>query len=139
MNLLNEIEKHYGTQQAIDSMVKELNSRLSSELTLYKNNIKSLGKDLENIDLQIENTFKAFSEGLDPDLCNERLSKLKEKRIELNDKLTEQKESQPQPLTIDPQKAHALFKDFRKIYKSGTNEQKRILFKTFYSQNGIRP
>ena len=37
----------------------------------------------------------------------------------------------PQPIEIDPAKAQELFNNLKQIYESGTNEQKRTLFKTY--------
>ena len=130
-NLLNEIERLFGSPDAIDTLIKELNSRINGELAIYNQSIITTDKGLNEVAQQIETTFLAMSKGIDAELCNERLAKLKNQRIELNAKLEQLKKDQPQPLAIDPLKARAFFLDIRNVYNAGTNEQKRTLFKTY--------
>ena len=72
-------------------------------------------------------------------MCNERLSNLKTQRVELADKMEIMKRDQPQPLAIDLKKAHEYFNNLKSIYESGTNEQKRILFKTYIRRMELDP
>jgi len=69
--------------------------------------------------------FLAFTKVLDPDLCNERLSNLKMRRMGLTDKPEQKRKEQPQLLSIDPNKIREYFLNMKKIYESGANEQKR--------------
>ncbi|MCL6611536.1 MAG: recombinase family protein [Peptococcaceae bacterium] len=137
--LLAQIEKVFGTPESIDCLVSELNSKVFNELSTYTKAIAAMEKELENINREIEITFRAFSEGLDPDLCNERLAKLKTQRMEVSHKIDQMKKDQPKPLSIDLRKAHDLFNNFKNIYQSGTNEQKRILFKTYIRHMELDP
>lgn len=106
-NILDQIEKVFGTPQLIDCLVKELNSRVSNEVSTHTQTIAAMEKELKSINQHIEITFRAFSEGLDcSDLCNERLAKLKSQRMEFTEKIDQMKKDQPQPLAIDLKKAH---------------------------------
>lgn len=138
-SLLDKIEKTFGNPEAIDSMVKELNSRIKDELSFYNHVKENIENELNQVEKAIEATFLAFSEGLEPELCNERLIKLKKTRLELQNKLKEIKKGQPQPLAIDPEKARNYFLNLKKIFESGTNEQKRNLFKTYIRRMELDP
>jgi hypothetical protein len=84
-------------------------------------------------------TFKAFSEGLDPELCRDRQEKLKLKRTELLARLENAKKDQPKPIAIDPNKARDMFNNLKQIYEHGTNEQERTLFKTYIRRMVLDP
>lgn len=137
--LLSEIEKVFGKPESIESLVNQLNLRVSNELSNYKQSIDSIQRELSNLDKQIEQTFEAFESGLDPELCKERQVKLKNQRIELTAKLEQLKKDQPQPLVIDPKKAREYFENIKKIFEHGTNEQKRNFFKTYIRSLDLDP
>ncbi|HVJ49632.1 recombinase family protein [Desulfitobacterium sp.] len=137
--LLQQIEENFGEPEVLDSLMSELNSRLNGELESYHKNIKSMEKELNKVEKLIDDTFTAFAKGLDPDLCNERLTKLKAQREELNVKMEKSKKDEPKPLAINTQKAKAMLNDLKKIYENGTNEQKRTLFKTYIRRMQFDP
>lgn len=138
-NLLAEIEKVFGAPEAIDAMISEINSRMQSGTVSYNKGITALEKELKKNNKQIELTFDAFSKGIDADLCNERLTKFKSDRLELTSKLEQLKKDQPHLLTVDPKKAHEYFTNSKRIYESGSNEQRRQLFKTYVRRMELDP
>lgn len=137
--LLKRIEEIFGTTNAIDELVKSLNSRLGEELDSFNMILGSIERELAEVNQQIELTFKAYSQGLDPELCNERLSNLKAKRNKLAICLVDTKKDKPQNLKLDPEKARKYFEDLREVYKTGSNEQKRMLFKTYIKKMVFDP
>lgn len=129
--LLSKIESLFGNADSIDDLVKKLNARVNSEIEIHTNAIAAIEKDIQSVERQIEFTFEAFAKGLDPEICRERIERLKAQRIELVNKLEHLKRQRPIPLTIDPEKAREFFVNIKKVFESGTNEQKRTLYKTY--------
>ena len=62
-NLLQKIEENFGSPDALDSLISELNSHLSSELESYQKSIKSIEKEMKKNEDLIEETFSAFVKG----------------------------------------------------------------------------
>lgn len=137
--LLDEIEINFGTPYAIKSLVAELNKRLSNELNVFNAALERKNKELNGIEKDIEMTFTAFSKGLDPDICNERLLIFKTKRLEAKNIIEGMEKNKPQPVNIDPAKAQELFNNLKQIYDSGSNEQKRTLYKTYIRRMEFDP
>lgn len=137
--LISMIGELFGTPKAIDSMVQKLNSKIDGEAIIYQNTLTSLEKQISVISKGIDATFLAFEKGFDPELCQERLQKQKQKQSELEKKLKEAQANLPIPLSIDPDKARDYFLNLRALFKSGTNEQKRTLFKTYIRQMVMDP
>lgn len=129
--LLAEIESHFGNPDAIDKLINELNSKVEENMNAHNKLVAIKQTELEKVDKQINSTFIAFEKGMDSDLCNERLKKLKINRLEIQIHLDKMKKDQPLQLAIDPQKAYEYFSNLRELFKSGTNEQKRMLYKTY--------
>jgi hypothetical protein len=50
---LEQIETNFGSPEAIESLVKELNSKLNGEITNYESAIRVTEKDLEKVNEQI--------------------------------------------------------------------------------------
>ncbi|MEW6182269.1 MAG: recombinase family protein [Bacillota bacterium] len=129
--LISIIENTFGTPESVENLFKKLNSRIQSNIEIYHKSIASIENELRSIEKKIDFTFEALYGGLDAQICNERIERLKAQRIQLFDKLESLNQKRPVPLTIDPEKAREFFSNTRKVFESGTNEQKRTLFKTY--------
>ncbi len=137
--LLEEIEKVFGTPNAISSLVTDLNNRLNDELKTYDKNLYDKKNELAKIENDIELAFSAYLDGIDKDICNEQLARLKSLRSETSLELEKMESNKPQLITIDLHKVQELFNNLKKIYDSGTNEQKRTLFKTYIRNMELDP
>ena len=137
--LLKIIEEKFGTPGSIETIVNKINSRLNENLKAHNASLENLNKEIETVEKNIELTFFALSEGLDAEICKERLEKYKKNKLELQSKKKDHENNRPQPINIDVQKAKELFSDYKRIYQSGTNEQKRLLFRTYINSMEFDP
>jgi len=108
-------------------------------MNIYKRTLDKRKKELEEIDKKIESTFSAYMDGLDKDICNEQLLKLKTHRTELYNEIRNIESNKPQAITIDLKSVKEHFNNLKTIYDSGSNEQKRTLFKTYIRKMDLDP
>ena len=129
--LINHIKAVFADPTAIEKMVAELNSRVAGETAAHDRTINKIERQLTQVRRQIDRTFQALDEGLDSHLCKERLAQLKDQRQNLMDRLDQARKQKPVPLAIDPAKALGFFRNLKNVFSEGTNEQKRLLYRTY--------
>lgn len=137
--LLKEIEARFADALTIDRLVSQLNTKVRSQIVLHQTTVRSMEKQVADLNNKIDNMFSAYEDGLDPDLCKERLERLKSERTGLLKSVDEARNRTLQPLVLDAQKARDLFFNLKSLYNAGTNEQKRLLFRTYIRRLAFDP
>ncbi|MHB1419391.1 MAG: recombinase family protein [Bacillota bacterium] len=137
--LLDIIEQNFGAVDSVDMLVNEINNKMKNNVVSHKNVINELQKQLDQVNRNIDHTFDAFTSGLDPELCNERLAKFKEARLDLEKKLKDTQKAQPVQVKINAQRVYDLVCNLKELFENATYEQKRVLIRTFIKRLEFDP
>ncbi len=130
--LLERIKETFGTREAAEKIVKNLNEALSDEIAIWAKAKEQLMKTLQYNQLKISNLVRAVSEGFDVATAKEELVRLQDEKADLEKKLNElEVESRSEPRLLTPDDILLMYQRLEDAFTNQPNKDKKKMLRCF--------
>lgn len=138
--LLERIKETFGTREAAENIVKDLNEALSDEIAIWAKAKEKLMRALQHNESKITNLVRAVSEGFDIVVAKEELSRLQEQKADLEKRLNEIKaESQSKPRMLTPDDVLLIYQRLEDAFAKQSNKDKKKMLRCFVRKLEFNP
>lgn len=130
--LLERIKETFGTREAAENIVKDLNEALSDEIAILAKAKEQLMKTLQYNQSRIANLVRAVSEGFDIETAKEELLRLQEEKADLEKRLNDlETESQSKPRMLTPDDVLLIYQRLEDAFAKQSNREKKKMLRRF--------